>query len=178
MFRTCKQMFVIALGGLSLAACAANGNPQVATCYGIAPAAQEIDQCAVVVRQTPTRQAQLAPRPQVDRQIASNQIAVELRDACLSYGLDPGSTLYRNCLVREADVRRPADYASHFTQPGYRYDQNGNRVDGQGYLVDRNGTRIGGRGYWIKGPGDDIVPPGTFVDARGQAIQAPPPRRR
>lgn len=169
MSRTFKPLILVVLGGLTLGACVTS-QPQVATCYGIAPAAREMDQCAVV-RQTPVAH-------QADRQASQSQLASEVRDACMSYGFDPGTTLYRNCLVREADVRRPTDYAGHFTQPTFRYDQNGNRVDSQGYLVDRYGQRIGGKGYWIKGPGDDIVPPGTYVDANGQAIQAPPPRRR
>ena len=157
--------FLAAATTVSLAACAQE--PGVATCYGIAPGSGNMDQCAVV-RTTTVRQYS------VDRSIGEAQFQAEVRDTCLSYGLQPGSQLYANCLVREADNRRPTSYAGHFTQPGYRYDQNGNRVDAQGFLIDRNGNRIGGRGYWIEGPGNHIVPPGTYINQQPQAITAPP----
>jgi hypothetical protein len=167
---TCTQILTTAVIGLLLAGCQTQNDPGIATCYGIAPAAREMDQCAVV-RQSSVQQIQ------AERTATGNQVAREVRDICLSYGLQPGTQLYTNCLVREADTRRPSNYAQHFSQPGFLYDQNGNRVDSQGYLVDRAGNRIGGKGYWIKGPGNEIVPPGTYVDAStGRAIQAPPPR--
>lgn len=168
----CTFLSVVA-GGVLLTACAQQ-EPGVATCYGIAGSAG-MDQCAVV-RTTTVREYQ------INRSVDEAQFAAEVRNTCLSYGLQPGTTLYSNCLVREADARRPTSYAGHFTQAGYRYDQRGNRVDAEGFLIDRNGRRIGGRGYWIEGPGDNVVPPGTYVDDRGQpvqaqAIMAPPPRR-
>jgi hypothetical protein len=107
--------------------------------------------------------------------VSDGRVAADVRSVCSSYGLQPGTQLYANCLVREADRRHPSSYAGHFARPGERYDQNGHLVDTQGFLIDKSGRRIGGRGYWVQGPGD-TVPPGTYVGPQmGQAIMAPPP---
>ena len=159
---TICRLIAIAVGGLAIAACQTSES-SVANCYGVAPASGALDQCAVVRTTT-------ASQYQTSNIVAENQLAAEVRSTCLSYGLQPGSELYTNCLVREADNRRPTSYAGHFARPGERYDQHGRLVDAQGYLIDRDGRRIGGRGYWVSGPGT-TVPPGTYVS---QVTYAPP----
>ena len=157
---------VAGLAALMVAGCQTS-EPGVATCYGVA-GSRGMDQCAVV-RTTTVQQYQS------NAIVAESQVAGEVRSACMSYGLQPGTQLYANCLVREADRRHPTSYAGHFARPGERYDQNGHLVDAQGFLIDKSGRRIGGRGYWVQGPGD-TVPPGTYVGpTTGQAIMAPPP---
>jgi hypothetical protein len=172
--RTICTLAVAGFGALLVAGCQTS-EPSVATCYGIA-GSRGIDQCAVV-RTTTVQQYQ------TNFSVAEGQVAADVRSVCTSYGLQPGTQLYANCLVREADRRHPTSYAGHFAQPGERYDQNGHLVDADGFLIDKNGRRIGGRGYWVRGPGD-TVPPGSYVGpTTGQAIMmpqammAPPPRR-
>ncbi len=113
--------------------------------------------------------------PQIAGSAHSQDRSAELRAVCTGQGFQPGTSLYRNCLVKEADARQPeGGYASYFDKPGMRYDENGHLVDAGGYLIDRNGRRIGGKGHWVAGPRDDVVPPGTHVDPSGHAITPPP----
>jgi hypothetical protein len=170
--RTICTTAAVGIATLMVAACQASG-PNVATCYGVA-GSRDIDQCAVV-RTTTVQQYRTSAAA------SESQVATEVRDVCTSYGLQPGSQLYANCLVREADRRHPTNYAGNFARAGERYDQNGHLVDAEGFLIDKTGRRIGGRGYWVRGPGD-TVPPGTYVGpgyvgpTTAQAIMAPPPR--
>jgi hypothetical protein len=101
--------------------------------YGFNTGTGAFDRC--VQRE---RSARAAGR--VDRNYAQARLTSDARDACSSYGLEPGMR-YDRCVAREMEQRGYRDGATHQGQM-YRTDQYGNRFDSEGYRVDANGYRM------------------------------------
>jgi hypothetical protein len=101
--------------------------------YGFATGSGAFDRC--VQRE---RAARAAGR--VNQSYAEARLTADARDACSSYGLEPGMR-YDRCVAREIEQRV---YRGGASQPAqvYRTDASGNRFDSDGYRVDANGHRL------------------------------------
>jgi hypothetical protein len=106
---------------------------QACSDYGFTTGSGSFDRC--VQRE---RSARAAGR--VNQNYAEARLTADARDACSSYGLEPGMR-YDRCVAREIEQRSYRDGASH-PAPMYRTDQYGNRFDSEGYRVDANGYRM------------------------------------
>jgi hypothetical protein len=101
--------------------------------YGFSVGSAAFDRC--VQRE---RSARAAGR--VSRNYAEARLTADARDACSSYGLEPGMR-YDRCVAREIENRGYREGASQ-PAPMYRTDQYGNRFDSEGHRVDANGYRL------------------------------------
>jgi hypothetical protein len=101
--------------------------------YGFNTGTGPFDRC--VQRE---RSARAAGR--VQQNYAEARLNADARDACSSYGLEPGMR-YDRCVAREIDHRSYRDGDMQRPQM-YRTDQYGNRFDAEGYRVDVNGHRL------------------------------------
>jgi hypothetical protein len=101
--------------------------------YGFSTGSGAFDRC--VQRE---RSARAAGR--VNQNYAEARLSADARDACSSYGVEPGMR-YDRCVAREIEQRGYRDGASR-PAPMYRTDQYGNRLDSEGYRVDANGYRM------------------------------------
>jgi hypothetical protein len=80
----------------------------------------------------------------VNRDYAEARLTDDARNACNSYGLQPSSGRYEQCVSREVDARRYQGASQ--PSPTYRTGQYGNRIDSQGYRVNANGNRLSSQG--------------------------------
>jgi hypothetical protein len=106
---------------------------QACSDYGFNSGSGAFDRC--VQRE---RSARAAGR--VNQNYAEARLTADARDACSSYGLEPGMR-YDRCVAREIEQR---GYREGVAQPAqmYRTDQYGNRYDAEGHRVDANGYRM------------------------------------
>jgi len=101
--------------------------------YGFSTGSGAFDRC--VQRE---RSARAAGR--VNQTYAEARLTADARDACSSYGVEPGMR-YDRCVAREIEQRVYREGASQPAQM-YRTDQYGTRFDSEGYRVDANGHRL------------------------------------
>ena len=101
--------------------------------YGFSAGSGAFDRC--VQRE---RSARAAGR--VNQNYAEARLTADARDACSSYGVEPGMR-YDRCVTREMEQRAYREGAGQPAQM-YRIDQYGNRIDSEGYRVDANGYRM------------------------------------
>ena len=115
------------------------------------------------------RESQMRALGRVNRDYAEARLSEDARDACYSYGLEPGSLRYNSCVSREFDARRYRDAAYVVPVPayapapppeayvdrrvettgipvyrdeyGFRYDDQGNRVDARGRIISPQSTQ-------------------------------------
>ena len=101
--------------------------------YGFSTGSAAFDRC--VQRE---RSARAAGR--VNQNYAEARLTADARDACSSYGVEPGMR-YDRCVAREIEQRVYRESASQPAQI-YRTDSAGTRFDSEGYRVDANGHRL------------------------------------
>ena len=101
--------------------------------YGFSTGSGPFDRC--VQRE---RAARAAGR--VNQNYAEARLTADARDACSSYGLEPGMR-YDRCVAREMEQRVYRESASQ-PAPMYRTDSAGTRFDSEGYRVDAKGHRL------------------------------------
>ena len=122
-----------AYGTSPMASAAYSTSEQACSDYGFSTGSGAFDRCV-------TRERSARAGGRVTQNYAEARLTADARDACSSYGVEPGMR-YDRCVTREMEQRA---YRAGASQPAqmYRIDQYGNRVDSEGYRVDANVYRM------------------------------------